>query len=448
MRSHTLILGLATLALTACGAPANEAPEDSVLSSRRVTGEVDDDDVALAGSGTLATAVTAQVVTIEEDGTTTVNGSAAISADGTFAVDAEGMTRTFVVQLLDAEGELAGSAVVTAEATGHDDIDAGTIDSETTVEGQVWTDVVTSAGFDTVVSSEVRARIDAETAVAAQAWFDAHAEADDAFSALASATVSASLARKDQAASEGVTSGARAQADLRGALDGVEDEADLAAALDAAFEAQGVEADDRSVVTARAEATFRAALAASLDGSDSTGHDVLDAANLASGQIEVWGHADAWAQLASDATVNATLAAELQADLRAAAEDAESTDTLTVELDATVQASVQVLIDGLLESDSGIDLGALVGLDGETDTEVASEAIVDWSADLRAELQASLQATAEAHGDAQDAADATAEAWASVEASVDAALADAGASDDTVLRAALMLSVGAFTSGG
>lgn len=443
MRSNSVIPALVLLTLTACGGTMWVAPEDQMMPARRVTGDVARDEASLAGGGSLSAAASAQVVSLDDDGTQTVVGAASVEADGSFAIDAEGMTRTFVVQVLDESGALMGATVVSADAATEGDIDAGTVGAETSIEAAVWTELVAQAGYGLVVSSEVRARIDATTSAAAQAWFDAHGESTAAFSAMADAMVGASIARQDQIRASGVSFGAHAQGELRGWLDGVGSASELSAAVDAALEADGVAAADRSTVAARTEATFRAALAGALLGGDLESEAIVDAGASSSAVIEAWGHANAWAALADSEGGDSQLLVGLQAELIALTEGAQDSGTTRAALHAAVEASVETLVDGLLQVDAGLDLGLLLGGDRGSDVD-QEQAVGEWTSALHAELEASVQAAASGSADGEAVSEATGAAWAEATASVDAALESVDAQDEVALHAALMLAAGAF----
>ncbi len=464
MRTHLNTFPLVmALALAACApadtagtdgpapGPGASAAEDDTLARRSVFGDLGSDEAALAGTGTLDAATQVRVVSLDDDGTRTVHGEAAVSASGRFEVAADGMTRTFIVEAVDASGEVVGAAVVTADASGSDAIDAGTLTLETAVEAMVWAEIVHDDAVASVSSAEVRARVDAQVAAAADAWADDHDGALVAFDAVAEAALAATLARDDAASEVDTMSAAEIHAHLRTWVEGVEDAAGLAVAVDAALAARGMTEVERAATHARTEAAFRAALSATLlaEG-DAAG--VTDAGARSSGQLEAWAHLEAFAALGdklADAGAEAEVLASIEALLVDAAEDGEAGEALWTSLDLSLDASVALLVEGLLDDDGGfLGLGAVLGLSVTSEAQ-AEEAMSEWASELRAEAQARIDAAVIAAADdgddvAEATAEATADVWAELQVGIDAVLEAASESENSEVDAALHLMVGAF----
>lgn len=460
MRTHRVLI-TCTLLLGACAmdtAPADDgaAPENTQVSSRRVHGTVDRSAAALHGRGTLAAATTAEVITYDEEGTRRVHGAAQVSADGTFAMDASGMTRTFVVEVSDEAGVVIGAVVTTTAAEADDEAttDAGVVTTETTAEAAVWTSVVVSHGWDATTSREVLARVDARLAASIDAWLDAHDDEDALIEVVGDAMVSAQVAREDALDDMNTTWDASLAAVVRAAVASSDSAASFAAGVDGALASEGVAAEDRLAVTARAEATFRAVVQAGLASQDDTAtDDSLSMLLAGSAGLEAWLYGEAWDDL--DEEADSALLASVAADLRVLAsacapdgDEASSDGCFVLGAGGLVDSAlaVELGLDGesLLGDDGlSLDLGALLGLSGSTDAEEEVETFDETMIALRAEVHAQVATAAEA-SESDAVVSGVAEAYVDLTAQLSDMVEDDQAT--SAVRAALLLSAGGFVA--
>jgi hypothetical protein len=425
-----LMLALAGAPLMACspdpgpGDNVGVPPEDDVVGRRVVRGEIADDGPAIEGQGRFDSATEARVVSVAPDGSSQTHGTASIDANGRFEIEAEGMTRTFLVEARDAEGRLVAAAIAIAELADEEVVEAGRLTAETSVEARIWAEVIAEAGYDLVTSAEVRARIDAATADAVHVWRRGHGDLRAGFDGLASAIVAAATTREDAVVSSGASLDADARSRVRAHVLDASTEGELALALDAAFEAEGVGPEVRSEAAGRADAALRAAAEVAFDASESSGEEVLRGLAMASARVEARGHAAAWAALSAAADAETSVAVEVAAALDAFADARErGTDNalaLRADLDALLWASVEATLPDSVAAEVLLELG----LDANADASAAAAALVELLTEIRGEVAAEVRAAAAASAsergvDARAMASASGEAWSDAETRVE-----------------------------
>jgi len=426
-RTLTLIplaLALAAAPLVACnpGDPTEQndrtqaPPEDEVVGQRVIRGEVDDDGPAIQGQARLDSATEAHVVSVKPDGSRESHGSATIEASGSFEIEAEGMTRTFLIEARDAEGRLVAAAIARVDDTEAEVVEAGRLTAETSVEAMVWAEIVAEIGFDAVTSAEVRSRVDAATAAAIHAWRSGTEAASAGFDVAADAVLAGALARDAAAAEHGMDTSAEARGRVRAHLLDASSGADFAIALDAALEAEGLDGEARSEIASRAEASLRAAFEAAVSGGDTAAEAAAEAASTASATVEARAHAAAWAALAASADASAEITVEIASALEALAEARERGMTDVAALRAELDAMAWAAAEASLPERIGLELAAELGVGAEADPSAVVEAMVAWIDETRADLAAEVRASAAASAadgrvDAEAMASASASGW-------------------------------------
>jgi len=136
--------------------------------------------------------------TVDDDGTTTPDpdSSGEVNADGSFTLDVAADESLYLVQALDANGEVIGAAML--ESTGSEGSETTTtpIDRESAVEAMAWLQAVAEAGDQGASScGDVRGRIDATLAATVYGnWESGEGQSDmDALAAAVTAAQSAEL---------------------------------------------------------------------------------------------------------------------------------------------------------------------------------------------------------------------------------------------------------------
>lgn len=448
-----LALALAAAPLIACNPDDNDQieapPEDDVAGRHVVRGEMDDDGPAIEGDGRFDSATEVHVVSVAPDGARETHGSSSIEADGSFEIEAEGMTRTFLIEARDAEGRLVAAAIAHVDDAEDEIVEAGTVSAESSVEAMVWAEVVAEVGFDLVTSAEVRSRVDASTSTAIHAWRDGTDALSAGFDVTADAVLAGAHARESAAAEHDVDLSAEAQGRVRSQVMGSRTGADFAVALDAALEAEGLSAEQRSEIASRSEGSLRAAFDAAISGGDAGAEAAADAASEASATTEARAHAVAWTALAAKAETSTELTVDLAASLEALADARESGTTSVTELQAEIDAMAWTAAEASLPAQIGPELAAELGVAAGVDRSVVVEAMVLWLHEVRSDLSADLRAAAEASAsngsvDGEAMASASASAWTDARDAIEQVTARLD--DDTGAHVALSLVASSFVA--
>lgn len=368
----------------------------------------------LAGPGSVGAVATVTASAIGPGGLRFAVRDADVHSGGSFAVDGPGGEDWALVQVFDASGELVGSVIV---EPGDDDRDATPIDTESSVEAEVF--LLLDA--DARAWGRVRAVVDQRTALAVRGSADVQGDLVALCHGIDAATETEARGWADVGVdSEAVTqdriaSSADLSADLfagsAGAYDAWLD------AFDDASAAAGADARQHAEVEAQASLAFRV----TLDAAGAEGMADASAGAVGRAEARAWGrvsHALLESAGASQATLDAatTASASLSTDVEASA-SASAAASAVGDWRETLVGSAAV---------EGSLLGDAVGPD--LLVEAALDAAVEASAQVAASIDASASASADAAlsggpFDAEAVAQATVDAWASERAALQANLA-------------------------
>lgn len=389
LRHMKILCAAALLAGTAaCGGPSEDSNKGTVNGRVENTGAMPVDGAAITA------------YRVEADGSLTAisSGNVQTSADGTYSVVVELASDTMsdIVIVADNNGA-EGSVIVSGELSSGGSITAAPIDSETTVETDVyieanaegnWDSSCTTAQLRTWISAEMAAAIEGSTDYAGtvQTWAQATTSAMVSWSGTLAHEAVGATSAEIEAALEG---GAQAQASLDAQLHAAQSQAEIDAALEA-----------------HAEATIQAYADAGIT-------------------VEQMSNAS---QAAMEAMV--TYAGDLSADARARAiSDAEQTRGLFVQ--AAVEARFEAMAAAGAAQQNVVQAGETLQADLEAAASAGASAAADveaaWS-DYRASVETELEATVSAG--AQTALSQVESAIATAETTLDGALAAISASAD------------------
>ena len=326
----------------------------------------------LGGSGTVSGSTQVRVSSLGGSGALTTVATTTLAADGSYSLSVPANSTQLVVQSLDASGNVTASGIVETTGAAGATTTLGPIDTESSVEAQVFISMVTKgtavADINTI---DLRQRINQNVAAAVNASSDMQNRID----ALADATLSAQATQVKLYAQDGVNvsqsdlfnAELTAAVSLDSALAASSSTAytDFSAAIDAALKAKGIADKARAQATSGGEASFRGTVKARLSVSDSAtadaafrassvleAHAVTTSANaiLAAGAVSAGAtnSASSAAQVLEAAVASASTAADASAAFSAYASAMLSTDASTGVLGQTVgvNASTEDTLNG------------------------------------------------------------------------------------------------------
>jgi hypothetical protein len=295
--------------------------------------------VPIGGSGTVAAATQVRASTVGQDGKLTVVAEAKLEAQGSYTLDVPAGEEHLVVQAVDASGQVVASALLEATAEGKDAV-APPMDSESSLESEIYLQMTADAGAQAVDMVDVRARITTNMAAAARQGANTAEAFHARVKALADAVRAAQQAELEMYAKAGVQTSQSALFEgeleaataLNVALDAgtsVEQAYDtFHAQLRAAAEKLGAKVEQQAQSERAASASFRATVKARLSAEDA--QPLVDAALRASAGMEA---------RASGAALSAILSAAGAADDVKQQAVAAST-TLRTQVRASTSAAV------------------------------------------------------------------------------------------------------------
>lgn len=285
--SRQLWVAVATLVLCACGGGADdtvqvrgkvtdqEGSQGQSLGVRAFGGE------GLGGTGTASAASKVRASTVAEGGSLKLVGEAEISAQGSYTVEVPEGQQKVVLQVVDASGTVVASALLDASGKAGDTTVAPPMDSESSLEAEVFTQIVASgaqvAQTDTV---DLRARINAKMAAAAQQGATTREAVQARVKVLAEAVRAAQEAEIRAYAKAGVTTTQSALFDAELAASAKLNEAldagtavetayqDFFAELAAAAQRVGAHAQEQAQAESTASVAFRATVKGRLSAQD------------------------------------------------------------------------------------------------------------------------------------------------------------------------------------
>ena len=355
MSNSALIRSLAVLSfaisLAACNGPSTLRGKISDQNGTQQQGLSDTG--GLGGTGTVSTAASVRVMSINPDGTLAqlaYSSTVQVSASGEYSIELQGGER-LIVQALDAQGAVIASAVVENVQPGGQEYFAPPMDTETSVEAAVLVQMVRrGSSREQANAIDVRARINAQVAAAVKASSDQEVKVQALADAIIAAqrTEDESYRQSNLTVTQDAVFGAEVQAAAK--LNAALHRGDAAQQAYATFFAELAEARARVNVTAQHQAkaescgssAFRATLQARLSASGSA-DPVVDASIRQAAALEAGASAAAVeatlrAAGAADATVTAAVnaASTLRASMSAAASAADSAQAV-----AAYRAAIQ-----------------------------------------------------------------------------------------------------------
>lgn len=399
-------LGLCTCALfvgvLACGGPQGEP------STGTVNGRVDS-----AGALPLeGAAITAYEVQADGSLTAISSGNVESAADGTYSVVVELTSQTMsdIVIVADDNGA-QGSVIVSGELSAGSTLTAAPIDTETTVETDIYVEARAQGSWETGSSNtaQLRAWITAELAAAIHGSTDYASNVASCARATTSAMASWSGALAHSAV--GATSSeieaaiaaqTQAQAALDAQLHAATSQAEVDAAIEAYFDAT-VEAHSNAGITLEqmsnaAQAAAEAMLVYSGElTADAYAAAVSDAEQMRAALVRTAVEARFQAMAAASGVqqsvqqAGATLQTELEATASAGANAAADAQTAWGNYQASIEAELQAHIQAAAQS-------ALAQVENTIDTAQASLSSALSSISASASVDVVAQATVDAFG--------------------------------------------------
>ena len=376
--------------------PRNDGPDTPVPASQ------EDASSRVRGSVDSSAASDVRAVSYDEEGRYLLLGEGSVAADGTFEIDVVPDTEDVVIDALDAEGRILASVIVERTPSEDEELDAGELNDETSVEAEVLLALRADAeASDSADSEDVTSRVTVDLAASAMAASDRAEVVEDLALAI------------DIAAEAEARAWAEAEGETR--MDG---------------EAQA-EVSIQAEIDAQVEAAFRSTLEATMDDAETRTQAFVESA-----RVEAESTADAMITLSDEAEGEARTSLQLAAealieDMEEAGSEEEVDAAFALFADAVVASTLGV--DGTGSSEGSAERGLLADLEAaiELDLEVLldglfdelEEAGSDFAAEVSAAVQASLDASADASSEArEEAADAAVDAHAELEASVETAV--------------------------
>lgn len=356
----------------------------------------------IGGSGTVAAATQVRASTVGLDGKLTVVGEAKLESQGRYTLDVPAGQERLVLQAVDASGQVVASALL--EATGETQgATAPPMDGESSLEAEVFLQMMADARAEMVDMVDLRARINANMAAAARQG----ATTNEAFRArvksladsvraaqqtelemYAKAGVQTSqsvLFEQELAAAVALNVALNAAVEAGGSTEQAYEK--FHADLRAAAERVGAKAEEQAQSERAASASFSATVRARLSAQDA--QPLVDAALRASAAQEA---------RASEAALTAILTAANASDAAKQQAVAAGTSLRTqVRASATAAAAAQAFANFGASVATGADVKATVlgSYLGVTSTnQLAVSTAVQATVSAAATLDASLDAAA------------------------------------------------------
>lgn len=402
---HSLARTTLPVALSAILA-ATWACSSDTTDGAMVRGTVTDSDGTqkslFGGQGTVASAASVRAGTVGNTGELEILAQAEIAADGSYEIVLPPDATHVVLQAMDGSEKVVASALLEASGSLGSVVFATPMDTESSVEAEVYLAMMSRVGTAEIDMIDVRARIDEATAMAVRAA----AQAGDAaaeIEALAQAILAAQAAEIRAYAGAGVTITQEAlfEAELQAAQalstalhqgqDAITAYAAFFEALASAAESLGAGAEAGSSAEASASLSFRLVLDGLLESAGAEAQAVAQAALVHAATLE----AEASARAVEAILVAGNAASEIQAQ----AESASATLVAEVSVATTIQAAVEAHADfaATLIGETSVT-GSVLGQYLQVDAAgaVGVDAAIDAAWAASASFEASAKATVEA----------------------------------------------------
>jgi hypothetical protein len=411
--------------------------------SANLKGRVSDDDGAqtqevaagitqLGGQGTLSSATEVRAYQVQADGSLSLQASAQVATDGSFALSVPDGATKLVVQAVNSSGAVVASGIAAGAGTSDQVAQMPPLTSESSLEAEVFLQMVKQGvSVDEANAIDLQQRITADiaTRVRAQATADATA-ADQSVAGLASAIAAAQRTQLAAFARAGVQTSQKDlfQAELSGwqtlsadvnaattTAAATEAYAKWYAALDAVYAQLGIDAKTENASEREASASFRVTVQAKVGGQSSASQLITDAAIRAAASLEARVASKAVSAIlsagtATQATIDSatTAAAKLHTDLAnatnaSAAVNAWAKFTTSISgsgdlsasvlgnflsVDGTTQATIQAAVDasahaaGQLDTTLNSAFNAALATSGQIDFDALASSVVNAYGDF------------------------------------------------------------------
>ncbi len=409
----------------------------------------------LGGQGTVSSAASVTGHAVAADGSLTLLAQADVSPTGSYEIEVPAEVTALVLQCRDEAGDTLASVIVEATGTAGGQVDASPMDTETSVEAEVYRAMI-AAGLaaSSIDVIDLRARIDEDTAGAVRAALEATGDAEAEIQALAEACAAAQAAEIQSYARAWVTTSQQAlfAAEL-GAAQTLNTALHAGESADAAYqtfwtdlaaaaESVGCTTEDQAHAESAAGLSFRLTVDGRLLGTGDAADAVVDAALCSAADLE--------ARTSARAIETAFAAADATADIAAAARDATATLLADVAATADAGAAAQAYEDfsaaligdtSVTGSILGDQLQVNAGTAVAVDTAIAAATAAAENLDTAARTAVTTALEASTFADPGDIARAAVTTWSNYRAAVDTAVADNPLvfADQAELSSAVML---------